>query len=258
MQDVSGGPAHLPGMNITTPPPRPSSDRRKNKSSGPHSDHGQPTAVWNAEQVRSFCSWALDTHRPWAYAWSILARTGLRTGELLGLEWHDVDLDSGTLTIRQALHYSKAAPHGRRPGFKPPKHDRVRTILLDTAAREHFATIKEKRLESEASADTERCDLVFPSSNGRSASQSALLSAFRRDQELYSAAKPSAELPRLTVKDLRHTHAALLFALGADIRVVQERLGHSSPDVTYNTYGHMVPASRQGATGWPDYLGEAV
>ncbi|MFJ1511877.1 site-specific integrase [Cellulosimicrobium funkei] len=245
-------------MNTSTPSPSPSSDRRKNKSSGPQSDHAQPTAVWNAEQVRSFCSWALDTHRPWAYAWSILARTGLRTGELLGLEWHDVDLDAGTLTIRQALHYSKAAPHGQRPGFKPPKHNRVRMILLDTTTRKHFAAIKELQLNSPGTLEAERPDLVFPPSNGRSPSQSALLSAFRRDQELHNAAHPAAELPRLTVKDLRHTHAALLFALGADIRVVQERLGHSSPDVTYTTYGHMLPASREGSTKWPDDLGEAV
>ncbi|MCR1984311.1 site-specific integrase [Cellulosimicrobium sp. MI9406] len=245
-------------MNITTPSPSPSSDRRKNQSSGPQSDHAQPTAVWNAEQVRSFCSWALDIHRPWAYAWSILARTGLRTGELLGLEWHDVDLDAGTLTIRQALHYSKAAPHGQRPGFKPPKHNRVRMILLDATTRKHFAAIKELQLNSPGTLETERCDLVFPPSNGRSASQSALLSAFRRDQELYSAANPGAELPGLTVKDLRHTHAALLFALGADPRVVQERLGHSSLGVTCTTYAHLMTATQQGATKWPDYLGEAV
>ncbi|WP_158097203.1 site-specific integrase [Cellulosimicrobium sp. KWT-B] len=245
-------------MNITTPPPRPSSDRRKNRPSAPPSGDIQPNAVWNAEQVRSFCTWALDTSRPWALAWSILARTGLRSGELLGMEWHDVDLDAGTLTIRQALHYSKAAPHGQRPGFKPPKHDHVRTILLDATTREHFAAIKGQRLDFPAALGTEHRDLVFPPGNGRSASQSALLSAFRRDQELYSAANPGAELPGLTVKDLRHTHAALLFALGADPRVVQERLGHSSPDVTYTTYAHLMIATRQGATKWPDYLGEAV
>jgi len=56
-------------------------------------------------------------------------------------------------------------------------------------------------------------------------------------------------LPKLTVHDLRHTHASLLLAAGVDVKVIQERLGHASAMVTLNTYAHLMPNSQKAALG---------
>ena len=99
-------------------------------------------------------------------------------------------------------------------------------------------------------------DPVFPSLPGRAATQSALHGAFLRVQEHYREAHPERDLPRLTVHELRHTHASLLFEAGQSVKVVQERLGHASAQVTLNTYAHLLhDAQSRAATALDDLLG---
>ena len=83
-------------------------------------------------------------------------------------------------------------------------------------------------------------DPVFPSVPGRPATQSGLHGAFLRVQRHYRRAHPDEDLPALTVHELRHTHASLLFEAGQSVKVVQERLGHASAQVTSNTYAHLL------------------
>ena len=98
-------------------------------------------------------------------------------------------------------------------------------------------------------------DLVFPAMPGQSPSQSGLRSAFLRTQDHYRAAHPNRELPRLTVHELRHTHASLLFEARQSVKVVQERLGHASATVTLNTYAHLLhDAQARAATALDDLL----
>ena len=83
-------------------------------------------------------------------------------------------------------------------------------------------------------------DPVLPSTPGRTATQSGLHAAFLRVQKHYRQTHPDLDLPRLTVHELRHTHASLLFEAGQSVKVVQERLGHASAQVTLNTYAHLL------------------
>ena len=59
-------------------------------------------------------------------------------------------------------------------------------------------------------------------------------------QKRFRDAHRDRDLPRLTVHELRHTHASLLFEAGQSVKVVQERLGHASAQVTLNTYAHLL------------------
>ncbi|MFJ1511844.1 site-specific integrase [Cellulosimicrobium funkei] len=225
----------------------PASNRRSGRPRGPQARRVKPFAVWNMDQMMSFCDWAVRTDQQWARAWWILALTGLRSGELLGLEWQDVNLTTGSLTVKQALRYNESLPHGQRTEIGPTKHGRLRTVQLETTARKHFALLMRQRVTTSTLIGSRRHNLVFPPRSGRSPSQSALLSAFKRAQAGYRTAHPNIPLPDLTVHDLRHTHASLLLAAGVDIKIIQERLGHSSAAITLSTYAHLMPDAHQGA-----------
>ncbi|HJA90822.1 MAG TPA: site-specific integrase, partial [Candidatus Jeotgalibaca merdavium] len=65
-----------------------------------------------------------------------------------------------------------------------------------------------------------------------------------------------ADLKRITVHQLRHTHCSLLFEAGADIKEVQERLGHSSYEITLNIYTHVTEkAKEETAEKFASYIG---
>ena len=100
---------------------------------------------------------------------------------------------------------------------------------------------------------------MFPSLPGRAATQPALMHSFLRVQTHYRQAHPDLDLPRLTVHELRHTHASLLFEAGQSVKVVQERLGHASGQVTLNTYAHLLhDAQSRAAAALDDLLDRRV
>lgn len=89
----------------------------------------------------------------------------------------------------------------------------------------------------------------------RAATQSSLHAAFKRVQKHYRKAHPERDLPVLTVHELRHTHASLLFEAGQSVKAAQERLGHASAQVTLNTYAHLLhDAQSRAASALDDLL----
>lgn len=191
----------------------PATHKNAGRPRGPRARRAKPFQVWDAEQASGFCSWATATRQPWSDAWEILTRTGLRSGELLALRWSDVDLRTATLTVERALRYNETLAKGERYEYTLPKNGRSRRIALDRATVEVFAT---RRHELTRGTDTLRlpAGLVFAAVPGRAPTQSSLLSAFSRVQEAFAVAHPGIHLPKLTVHDVRHTHASLLLASG--------------------------------------------
>lgn len=86
-------------------------------------------------------------------------------------------------------------------------------------------------------------DLVFPRPDGRPFHPEAFSKTFDRRlrQEAFS------ELPRIRLHDLRHSWATLALIAGVDVKVVSERLGHSSPMVTWQTYQHVMKGMQSDA-----------
>ena len=156
--------------------------------------------------------------------------TGMRRGELLGLRWQDVDLNSGTLRVVQSLEQTKA---GLR--FKAPKtkHGR-RTITLPPSIvaelRTHWKAQQEQRLALGLGKAPETA-LVFPTWDGKPRSPSALTKEWTR-------AMKDADM-KVTLHALRHTHASSLIAAGVDVLTISRRLGHASPTITLGVYGHL-------------------
>lgn len=193
--------------------------------------------VFTGEQVAKMLTEARNTPH---YAPLLLAiTTGMRRGEIYGLRWQDVDLEKGLITVRQTISYTP------RDGifFKAPKtaHSR-RQIPLPRitveALREH--RIQQAKRKLILGAGYHDLDLVFDRGDGQPHHPDSLSSWLPEFLEKIG-------LPRLTLHQLRHTHASLLLQEGVNPKVIQERLGHSSINITMDIYGHLMPSMQEQA-----------
>jgi integrase len=143
--------------------------------------------------------------------------TGMRRGELLGLQWEDVDLEGHRIFVRRALWRGK---------FVTPKSRRSRrTIDLAPTLRAALA-----RLPSRFQGG-----LVFCNEDGSPIDPDNFA---HRD---WARVLRRAELRRMRFHDLRHTYASLLIAQGAHPKYIQAQLGHASIQTTLDRYGHLMP-----------------
>jgi integrase len=164
---------------------------------------------------------------------SLALATGMRRNEMLGLRWRDVDLDVGRLTIEQSLE--ETAAYGIRVKGPKTKHGR-RTISLPahlvTELRQHWREQQEQRLRIGLGKAPEGSP-VFAGRDGGYLSPEALSKA-------WPGVVAAIGMTGVTLHSLRHTHASMLIAAGVDILTVSRRLGHASPTITLNTYGHLI------------------
>ena len=183
--------------------------------------------AWSREEVRRFLAVARESH--YGPVWLLMATTGMRRGEVLGLRWKDVNLDGGVLVVQQAI----VAIDGRMT-VAPPKRGKRRLIPLSAevvaALREHRRTQDERRAAlGTVWADN---DLVFPSEVGTPVNARNLDREFRRFIE-------RAGVPPIPIHSVRHTVATLAVAAGEDVRTVADLLGHNT-QVLMNTYAHVL------------------
>jgi integrase len=164
--------------------------------------------------------------------------TGLRQGEALGLRWSDVDLESGSVSVRQSLQRLNKQFVFGAPKTRGSRRDIPLPDVALNALRSHHAGQSEERLS--VGVAWQYPDLVFTTALGQPLQGSTVTRSF---QELLAR----AGLRRLRFHDLRHACASLLLAQGAHPRVIMETLGHSRIDLTMNTYAHVIPALRREA-----------
>lgn len=203
--------------------------------------------------------------------WVVGLALGLRQGEVLGLQWGDLDLDAGNMRVRRSIDRPRwrhgcpdpngcgvrAASCPRRTGgggSAPLKTlGSARSLAIPTPLvtmlRAHRAAQARERLA--ASELWEGGDWVFPNAFGR-------WTHHRSDWEQWRRLLASAGIARrVRIHDLRHTAATLHLVSGTDSRVVQGLFGWTSPTLVAR-YAHVVDearrqaADRLGATLWPN------
>jgi integrase len=164
---------------------------------------------------------------------SLALGTGMRRNELLGLRWQDVNIAAGRLTVEQSLE--QTATHGIRVKAPKTRHGR-RTISLPahlvTELRQRWREQQEQRLGMGLGKAPETAP-VFATADGRYLSPNAITKA-------WPVAMAAIGMPAVTLHSLRHTHASMLMNAGLDILTISRRLGHSSPTITLNVYGHLI------------------
>jgi integrase len=183
--------------------------------------------AWDAPQLLVFLA-AIAEHR-FAPLFHLAANTGMRRGELLGLRWSDIDVPAKRLSVQQAL---VSVAYKVELADVKTDHGR-RTIDLDDATLQVLEEWRQVRT-SESGSALAPGGLVFVKADGTSPHPDIVSQVFDR-----KVAK--LDVPVITMHDLRHTHATLLLKAGVPVKVVSERLGHSTPAFTMSVYQHVLP-----------------
>jgi integrase len=212
----------------------------------------KPPPIRPLDQTQAAALLAAAEDDPLEALYVLAIMLGMRQGELLGLQWADVDWEAGRVQVRHTLQWRK----GGEWSLDEPKtgHSR-RTIRLPATAlqalRAHRARQAEQRLAVGPAWDDH--DLVFCNALGRPIEPTNLL--HRSFKRLLDRSK----LSRIRFHDLRHTYATLALRSGVLVKVVSETLGHASIALTLDTYSHVLPDMQDdAATRMERLLGRAA
>jgi integrase len=171
--------------------------------------------------------------------------TGLRLREIFGLDWCDVNLSEGVISVRKTLEeLSKktAAAFGKGTlNEKPPKSKKSRRVItLEPIAVEALRNrLKKAKAEGFFPAEV---PVVFPDTIG------GRLRGGNFSKQCWYPIREKLDIRHVKFHDLRHTQASLMLYAGVEMKVIQERLGHADFGTTANMYAHMMQDSQAKAT----------
>jgi integrase len=187
-----------------------------------------PVAIWTADQTARFLH-AIAGHRLNG-VYHLIALRGQRHGEAAGLRWCDLDLEYGVAVIS-----GQTQRIGGMPVACPPKTEAGRrSIALDRTTVAALRRHRVRQLAELAALGVDGGGYVFTNQSGRPISPDTLTRTF-------NALVAGSGLPPIRLHDLRHGAGSLALQAGADLKVIQDQLGHSSIVFTADTYVTVVP-----------------
>ena len=195
------------------------------------------------EEEKRFIEFARD----YAYyeQFRLVLEMGMRTSELIGLEWKCVDLEKRELTIEKTLEYRYSV--GQWVWGPPKTKQGFRTLKLTNTAYKILSQMFEERKVSSKTPD-EFKDLVFLNRTGYPTKNSTYDAALVKRCE-------AAGVKKLSMHDLRHTMATRFCECSTDYKRLSKILGHSSIKITVDTYVHETEQTIEEATAkYSNYL----
>ena len=178
--------------------------------------------IYKPEEIRTFLEHVAGQKYQTFFLLAVMS--GARQGELIGLQWGDVDWVNSQIHIRRTYQ--------RRKFFEPKSATSKRRIDLGP-------TVMEKLKEWQKACPASELDLVFPSHTGTPIDHYNLV------QRHYEPALKRAGLRRIKFHSLRHSYASMLIEQAEYPKYIQSQMGHSSINVTMDIYGHLMKAVNQ-------------
>jgi integrase len=171
-------------------------------------------------------------------------RGGLRKGELIAVQWGDIQFGTSEEDTNRYILVQHNCVYGK---FTTPKSKKSRRVDLSRELRRALLELRDKRmLQAFLKGKTSIADqLVFPSRAGTVLDPSNLFHYH------FLPCLEHAGLRRFRFHDLRHTFGSLLIQDGASLAYVKDQMGHSSIQITVDTYGHLIPGAN---INWVDGL----
>ena len=187
--------------------------------------------IWNEEETNRFIDYILGKENEAFYILAIY--TGMRRGELLGLKWEDIDFDARKIRVQRSL--TRVTNKGLILKDAKTRSSR-RTISIPPFVIDSLKRHKEQqdaRIRKLKGAYNDQ-GMVFTAYNGNFKDPDNILREFKNHIK-------KAGVPEIRIHDLRHLHSTMLLKIGTNPKIVSERLGHSSIDVTMDIYSHVTP-----------------
>jgi integrase len=196
--------------------------------------------VYDPDQTALFLKAAEDDR---LYPLYVLALdSGMRQGELFGLQWPDLDFDTGSVYVQRTLEEVKGQ-------FKVKELKTAKSKRRIELARYTLTVLHEhrKRMLAEGYINGQ----VFGDTGG------GFLRKSNVQRDSFKKIIKRAGLPDRRFHDLRHTCATLLLLAGVNVKVVSERLGHATVHMTLDTYSHILPTlQREAADKMDRFFGQ--
>lgn len=184
---------------------------------------------WTKEEFEKVigCIYKDDYYQHFLYVslW-FLFMTGMRIGEATAIQWEDIDFETGVLKIDKTLYYKNLNHY---EFVEPKTKASSRFIVLDD---DTLMILKEWKKVQEEVVKTG----FVMSYNGAPTQKHTISYAITRFSKL-------ANVHRIKIHALRHSHASLLIRMGENPLIIKERLGHEDIETTLGTYGHLYPHS---------------
>lgn len=163
----------------------------------------------------------------------LLARTGMRVGEAMALQWGDIDFNGRFLSIERGFS---------RGRIETPKNGKTRRVDMSKQLTEVLYNLKAERKKQTLERGWKRVpDWVFINDEGNPIDKD------NWKGRVFDKALEKAQLRRIRVHDLRHTFASLLIQAGESLPYIRDQLGHHSIRVTVDIYGHLAPGGNKEA-----------
>lgn len=188
---------------------------------------------WDKRQLDIFfkCLYDMDDDKKFVF-FRLLAFSGMRRGECLALTWEDINFKENTIDINKTISQGI----NRYQVINPPKTKKsMRKIIMDQKTMDYLYKWKmeqRKQMLNYGFNTLNKKQMLFTTRNNTMLP----LSAPSKWLKLVIA---KYDLPSIKIHGFRHSHASALFASGATIKEVQERLGHEDAQTTLNVYTHV-------------------
>lgn len=204
--------------------------------------------VWDDTQLKFFLNQIKGTQLYLPAL--IISLTGLRIGELCGLRWDNVALEEGAIHIREQVIIDKK--NHKLIHQKILKTDSayrsvsIPPVLIDVLSKHQ---LQQPQSNDKGFVILDKADNM---ANPRNVSMDFTKKVAKYKDTLEDKIKKSKkeitnyiQLPQLSIHGLRHTHATILLLKGENIKVISERLGHKSTQITWDTYSHVLPSMKK-------------